>query len=123
MGNPQNLRPPPSPELAREMGAKGGKAAAESKRKKRLMSQIYAAFLAEKFKVRIDGADEQITGEKLVDRVIKQVLITGGSSAVSLMKEIREATEGSKVYSEIDLPPLVINLPADPGREGDSVGL
>jgi hypothetical protein len=61
------------------------------------MSKIYADFLAERFKVRIDGKDEQITGEKLVNRVVKQVLISGGPGAVSLMKEIREATEGSRI--------------------------
>lgn len=91
-----NLRPLTT-ELAREIGAKGGKRAAESKRKKKLMSQIYGEFLAEKFAVTVDGTKQDMTGEKLVNSVVKKVLIGGGASAVSLMKEIREATEGSKV--------------------------
>jgi len=101
MANPKNLRPRKlTTEEATKIGREGGKASVESKRKRKLMSQIYAAFLAERFDIKIDGIAEKITGEKLVNRVVKQVLISGGPGAVSLMKEIREATEGSK--SQID---------------------
>jgi hypothetical protein len=95
--NDHNLNPVKSKKEARERGRKGGIRSGEVKREKKLMSQIYGDFLAERFKVRIDGKDEQITGEKLVNRVVKQVLISGGPGAVSLMKEIREATEGSRI--------------------------
>ena len=97
MANEKNLKPPASASIAREMGSKGGRAAAKSKREKKLMSQIYGEFLAERFKVKVDGKDKEITGSDLVGRVVKTVLNSGGAPAVSLMKEIREATEGSKI--------------------------
>ena len=101
MANPKNLRPRKlTTEEATKIGREGGKASVESKRKRKLMSQIYGAFLAERFAIKIDGRDEKITGEALVNRVVKQVLINGGPSAVTLMKEIREATEGSHVKVE-----------------------
>jgi hypothetical protein len=98
MANHKNLKKGGiTAEQAPKMGRKGGLASVKAKREKKLMSQIYGDFLSERFKVRIDGKDEQITGEKLVNRVVKQVLISGGPGAVSLMKEIREATEGSRM--------------------------
>lgn len=92
---------------AREIGVLGGKRSVESKRKKKLMSQIYGEFLADKFNVKIDGKDKEITGADLVGRVVKTILNGGGSSAVSLMREIREATEGSKITG-VDGGPLEI---------------
>lgn len=103
MANPENLRPPPSSSVAREMGAKGGKKAAESKRKRKFLSQLYGEFLAERFAIKINGVDEKITGADLVNRVMKEVLARGGGPAVTLMKEMREATEGSKV--KVSAPP------------------
>lgn len=115
MANPENLkRGGITAEQASIMGSKGGKASVEAKRKKKLMSQIYAEFLAERFKVKVDGSEQDMTGEKLVNRVVKQVLISGGPSAVSLMKEIREATEGNKVEHSggisVNLTPLDAKL-------------
>jgi hypothetical protein len=90
-GNPEKLVPLTT-QKAREIGAKGGKRSGEAKREKKLMSQIYGEFLAEKFKV---GTDYE-TGADIVSRIVKTILNEGGSPAVSLMKEIREATEGTK---------------------------
>lgn len=92
----ENLLPVRTKDEARAKGKNGGKASGAARRHKKLMSQIYAEFLAEQFKVKVDGSEQTMTGEKLINRVVKQVLISGGSPAVSLMKEIREATEGSK---------------------------
>lgn len=111
--NEKNLRPRKTltKEEAKKMGSMGGKASVEARRKKKLMSQIYAEFLAERFKVKIGGSVQNMTGEKLVDSVIKKILASGGPGAVSLMKEIREATEGSKVaLTDIDGGPFGVGL-------------
>jgi hypothetical protein len=95
-GRPENLNPVRSEEEARAKGRKGGIKSGEVRREKKRMSEIYADFLAERFAIKIDGEMKEITGSSLVGRVVKQVLISGGPGAVSLMKEIREATEGTK---------------------------
>ena len=92
-GAPENMRPPRTKAEAKARGAKGGKASGVARREKKLMSQIYAEFLAEKFNVKTEHGPRFTTGEKLVNQVVKQVLIAGGPGAVSLMREIREATE------------------------------
>jgi hypothetical protein len=116
-GKPENLRPVKTKAEARKRGANGGRASGVAKRQKKLMSQIYGEFLAEKFAVTVDGEKQDMTGEKLVNSVVKKVLVSGGPAAVSLMKEIREATEGSKIFAEVDLPPMVVNRPKGTGDE------
>jgi len=106
----ENLQPVKTKAEARKRGANGGKASGEAKRKKKLMSQIYGEFLAEKFAVNVDGKKQDMTGEKLVNSVVKKVLISGGAAAVSLMKEIREATEGQKLTLD---GPISIGLPPE----------
>lgn len=102
-GVPENLNPPiKTANEARRLGKNGGKASGVARREKKLMSQIYGEFLAERFKVRVDGKDQEITGADLVGRVVKTVLNDGGAPAVSLMKEIREATEGTKSQLTIE---------------------
>lgn len=96
-GKTENLKPVRTKEEAKERGANGGKKSGEARRKKKLMSQIYAEFLTEKFAVNVDGKKQDMTGEKLINSVVKKVLISGGAPAVSLMKEMREATEGGKI--------------------------
>ena len=76
---------------------KGGVASGEARREKAKMSAIYAAFLAETFNIQIDDELKSTTGAKLVNNVIKRILVTGGPGAVSLMKKIREGTEGGKM--------------------------
>ena len=69
--NPQNLNPCNS-ENARERQLKSAEKRKENNAKKKLMSQIYAEFL-------------------------EKVLARSDSSSVSLMREIREGTEGTKM--------------------------
>ena len=98
-GKPENLisLKDRSTEIQREIQSKGGIKSGESKREKKLMSQIYAEFLISKFNVKTDEGESEVTGSQLVDTVMKDVLKKGGSPAVSMMKEIREATEGNKI--------------------------
>lgn len=110
MANTKNLQPVRTKAEARERGKAGGIKSGEARREKKLMSAIYADFLAEKFTVKIDGIDQSITGGKLVNRVVKQILATGGPGAVSMLKEIREATEGSKLDVNNTITPVQFEL-------------
>ena len=95
-GRAENLVPLTT-EKAREIGRKGGQRSGEVKREKKRMSQIYGEFLAGTHEVEIDGDKVKLEGEKLVAYVMSQVLSRGDSSSVSMLKEIREATEGAKL--------------------------
>ena len=87
-GNIANLKVPTSEE-ARAYGKKGGKKSVEVRREKKLLSAMYAEMLAKGFKV---------DGECLsLEQVVASVLLRADSSSVSMLKEIREATEGNKV--------------------------
>jgi len=86
-GNVQNLIPLTT-ERAREIGAKGGQKFAENLKKKKALSEYYADYLA-----KANGVD----GYTDINDVISSVLERGDSASVSMLKEIREATEGSKV--------------------------
>jgi hypothetical protein len=103
-GNPKNLKRS-TPEQARKNGALGGKKSAAVKKERKLMSQIYAEILADKSKIDIegDGKLKEMTGEALVKEVSKRILLSGGSPAVSLIKELREGPEGSKVTLDGDI--------------------
>ena len=108
-GNPQNLKTPTT-EQARIIGAMGGKKSAAVKKERKLLSQIYAGFLASEFSVVIDDLEQQFTGEKLVEETIKKVLARSDSSSVAVMKEIREATEGNKLELSGELKCIKIEI-------------
>ena len=93
----ENLRPVRSEAEAREKGSRGGIASGESRREKKRMSQIYADFLAEEFEIEIDEDLKKLSGVALVKETMKKVILRGDSSSVSLLKEIREGTEGNKM--------------------------
>ena len=61
------------------------------------MSQIYAEFLNKKYKLKKDGGLQSITGDELLQESMKKIIARGDSSSVSLMREIREGLEGTKV--------------------------
>ena len=96
--HPENLIPTNkrSKAKARELGRKGGIKSVQVRREKKLLSQIYGEILSDK--LGIDG-----NGKTMKD--LAREILTGSpliytpSVKVSLMKEIREATEGSKVHN------------------------
>ncbi|MBO7713781.1 MAG: hypothetical protein J6S85_09445 [Methanobrevibacter sp.] len=94
--NEKNLRTPTSEE-AREMQRKGAEKRKENNAKKKLMSQIYAEFLEKEYNVRQGDKERKLTGAELVNECMKKIIARGDSSSVSLMREVREGTEGSKV--------------------------
>ena len=94
--NPQNLNPCNS-ENARERQLKSAEKRKENNAKKKLMSQIYADFLEREYEVKAGEGKRKLSGAELVNEVMRKVLARSDSSSVSLMREIREGTEGSKM--------------------------
>ena len=86
-----------TPEERRENARKAGVASGEARREKKRISQIYADFLTSKHKITIDDIEKELEGVALLTEVMKKVLSRGDSASVSLLKELREATEGSKL--------------------------
>ena len=86
-----------SSENARAMQLKSAAKKKENKEKHKLLSQIYGEFLIKEYEVQTPAGRKTITGEELCLEVVKKVLARGDSSSVALLREIREATEGSKV--------------------------
>ena len=94
--NEQNLKPC-TPENARERQLKSAEKRKENNAKKKLMSQIYAEFLEREYEVKAGEGKRKIRGAELVNEVMRKVLARSDSSSVSLMREIREGTEGTKM--------------------------
>jgi hypothetical protein len=99
-GNIENLVPLTT-EKAREVGAKGGKRSGEVKRERKLLSAMYADLLAKGF---------DVEGEKLsIDQVASAIMARRDSASVSLLKEMREATEGSKVQHSGEIAVQIVD--------------
>ena len=94
--NEQNLKPC-TPENARERQLKSAEKRKENNAKKKLMSQIYAEFLEREYEVKAWEGKRKLSGAELVNEVMRKVLARSDSSSVSLMREIREGTEGTKM--------------------------
>jgi glycerol dehydrogenase-like iron-containing ADH family enzyme len=90
---PNNLR---SKEEVRKNSSKGGKRSVQVRREKKLLSQIYADMLADMFEVETPEGKEKLSGKEYMRRVAAAILARNDSAAVSMLKEIREATEGNK---------------------------
>ena len=95
-GNPSKLVPC-TPENARERQLKSAQKRKENNAKKKLMSQIYAEFLEKEYNVKTTEGTKKITGAELVNESMKKIMARSDSSSVSLMRELREGTEGTKV--------------------------
>lgn len=95
-GNPSKLKPC-TPENARERQLKSAEKRKENNAKKKLMSQIYAEFLEKEYDVRQGDKTRKLSGAELVNECMKKIIARGDSSSVSLLKELREGTEGSKI--------------------------
>ena len=94
--NDENLKPC-TKENARERQLKSAEKRKENNAKKKLMSQIYAEFLEKEYNVKTTDGIKKISGSELVNEAMKKIMARGDSSTVSLMKELREGTEGTKV--------------------------
>ena len=98
-GNPDKLIPTNkrSKKEASELGRKGGIASGEARREKKRLSTIYGEMLAGKYEVTINGEKQKLDGAELVRFIMRDVLMRRDSASVSLLKEIREATEGKNI--------------------------
>ena len=94
--NDENLKPC-TKENARERQLKSAQKRKENHAKKVLMSQIYAEFLEREYEVKAGEGKRKLSGAELVNEVMRKVLARSDSSSVSLMREIREGTEGTKM--------------------------
>jgi hypothetical protein len=95
-GNPSKLKPC-TPENARERQLKSAEKRKENNAKKKLMSQIYAEFLEKEYDVKLGDKNKKITGADLCNEAMKKIIARGDSSSVSLLRELREGTEGNKI--------------------------
>jgi hypothetical protein len=100
MSKEDNLRPikPLSHDEAIEQGRRGGIKSGQKRREKKLMTELYINFLEKKHDViNKDGKRDKLSGHEMFNRSFGKIVSRGDSSTVALSKEIREATEGSKV--------------------------
>lgn len=91
--NDENLVPLTT-NKAREIGRLGGIKSGKTKRKRKLMSQIYADFLAKSHEIEIDDQIKCVSSDELISIVMNKILSKSDSASVSMMKEIRETIEG-----------------------------
>ena len=94
--NEQNLKPF-TKENAKEMQLKGAEKRKENNAKRKMLSELYADFLEEEFEIKEGETKRKISGAEYCKLIAKTVLKRSDSSSVSMLKEIREATEGTKV--------------------------
>lgn len=106
---PENLQPPKTKEEARKRGRNGGIKSGIAKRQKKLMSQVYIKAMAERYKVNLNGETKDIDWDEFLTIVIRDIMMKKDSCSVSLMKEIREATEGSNIKITSELPQVVLS--------------
>ena len=86
----KNLIPVKTTEEAKAKGKRGGIASGEAKRKKKLLSEIYGEVIADLYKIDAKKGTPAKT-------IIKAILERTDSASVSMLKELREATEGNKL--------------------------
>lgn len=98
-GNPDKLIPQNkrTKKEQSEIARKGGIASGEARREKKRLSTIYGEMLAGKYEVTINGEKQKLDGAELVRFVMRDVLMRRDSASVSLLKEIRDATEGQNI--------------------------
>ena len=82
--NGGSLTSPMPSEVAKACGKLGGIRSGESKRAKKTMREVYSNFIEEMTQEQFDG-------------FIKRVLENADSSTVSMFREMREGTDGSKI--------------------------
>lgn len=98
----------------RKIQSAGGKKSGEVRREKKLLSQIYAEILADE--KGIDGNGKTI--KEVVNEILTApIMLVSPSAKVSMLKEIRETTEGTKADITSGGKPLNTGLTRDQVRE------
>lgn len=88
-------------EEQREIASKGGKASVKARREKKLLSEFYGKMLADSYDIEVEGELKKLSGEKFFQAVVKDIVTKRDNASVSMLKEMREATEGSKSKHEL----------------------
>jgi len=89
------------------MGRKGGIASGKVRREKKRISQILSEYLQKEHNIILRNENgviiktEKLSAPELIDRTITEVLSRGDSASVSMIKEIREATEKDNDNDEL----------------------
>ena len=123
MSGVDNLKPIKelSSEEAKQRGSKGGIKSGQVRREKKVMTQIYAEFLEKEHNViGRDGEQKKLSGQALLNSVMSKVLSRSDGSSVRLMKEIREATEGSKMTVDGHFDTVINIIGVKPDEHTDS---
>ena len=97
MANPENLQPVKTKKEARERGRNGGIKSGIAKRKKKLMTDAYVRAMGKKYKVMLDGKEQDLDWEDFLSIIVRDVMMKRDSCSVSLMREMREGLEGNKL--------------------------
>jgi hypothetical protein len=95
-GNPSKLVPC-TPENARERQLKSAQKRKENNKQKKLISQLYIETLEKRYNVKQGESTRRENGYKILGQVVMKILQRGDSSSVAMIRELREATEGSKL--------------------------
>ena len=96
-GNPKNIIPNSerTPEERKRIASNGGKKSAKVRRERKLLSQMYADLLADQSGIMRGKGFNEVVRDIMNNQDPKN-----NPSRVSLIKEIREATEGNKLKTE-----------------------
>jgi hypothetical protein len=94
--NPSKLKPC-TPENARERQLKSAQKRKENNRQKKLISQLYIETLEKRYNVKQGESTRRENGYKILGQVVMKILQRGDSSSVAMIRELREATEGTKM--------------------------
>lgn len=97
MANPENLKPVKTKKEARERGRNGGIKSGIAKREKKLMTDAYVRAMGKKYKVMLDGKEQDLDWEDFLSIIVRDVMMKRDSCSVSLMREMREGLEGNKL--------------------------
>ena len=96
MAGKDNLTPFTS-DNAKEMQRKGAEKRKENNKQKKLISQLYIETLEKRYNVKQGESTRRENGYKILGQVVMKILQRGDSSSVAMIRELREATEGSKL--------------------------
>lgn len=91
-GNKDNLRPPFTPEEAREYGKKGAIKSAESRRLKASMRDAAARWMVNQTSIKVNG--KPVTGEEVCSNVFDRVMARADSVSVELIKTMGRLLDG-----------------------------
>lgn len=83
-------------EQARVLGRIGGIKSGQARKEKKLLSQIYAEFLIENHKVKLGRKEIDLPADEIIKiSIARNLMATGTSASVAVLKEIADRTEGT----------------------------